>query len=118
MIPTGLIGGATNISGQVSPTDAIARRIRTRNDAMFVALQSTQPPKLKNVLKIINQQAASQSNSGPAKDLTENNHHLNYDLSLLHELVQKHSVRKVVLCFQGIEGFQETILQELIDIIR
>ncbi|KAG7006021.1 origin recognition complex subunit 3 [Physcia stellaris] len=116
-LPTGLISGAPNVSIQAGLTHAIAQRIRANEDIVYIRLLSTQQPNLKAVLKHINRQAKSQVGNTENQNLAERDHYLNYDLQMLHDHVQNRSIQKVVLYFQDSEGFQETLLADLIEIL-
>ena len=43
---------------------------------------------------------------------------LNFDLHILYDYVQEHSLSKVVLLFQDSEAFEGSLLADLVDILR
>lgn len=117
-MPTALIVGAPNLSSQARLSDAIAQQIRTIEDAILVGLTSTQLPNLKAALKYINRQATSQSLDREEGNLAEGGRYLSYDLQMLQDHVRIQSAQKVVLYFHDSEGFQESLLSDLLEILR
>jgi len=91
----------------------VFRHVKTVEEATVIHLDSTQVLNLKSVLKHINRQAAEQS----SKD-GEGSRYLNYDLQLLCDHVQATSIKKVVVFFTDSESFNESLLAELVDILR
>lgn len=91
----------------------MSQHVKTVEQTTVVHLNSTQAPNLKSVLKHINRQATGQS----SKD-GDGNRYLNYDLQLLCDHIQATSIKKVVIFFTDSESFNESLLAELIDILR
>ena len=117
-LPCGLIVGAPNVTNQSSLTDAITRQIRASEDTVVISLVSTQLPNLKAALKYVNQQAAIHFDGNADTNQAGRGQYLNYDLQMFHDCIQSQTVRKVVLYFRDIEGFEEALLSDLIDIFR
>ncbi|KAL8796733.1 MAG: hypothetical protein Q9195_001123 [Heterodermia aff. obscurata] len=114
-LPSGLIVAAPNVTNQSSLTDAITQQIRTNEDIVVVSLLSTQLPNLKTALKYVNQQATSQFDGNSDTNWTQRGQYLNYDLQMLHDCIQTQKIRKVVLYLRDSEGFEESLLSDLID---
>jgi origin recognition complex subunit 3 len=91
----------------------VFQHVETVEEAMVIHLNSTQAPNLKSVLKHINRQAADQSSTDG-----DGNRYLNYDLQFLCDHIQTTSTKKVVVFFTDSESFNESLLADLIDILR
>jgi len=91
----------------------VSQHVKTTEETTVIHLNSNQAPNLKSVLKLINRQAVDQS----SKD-GEGSRYLNYDLQLLCDHVQATSIKKVVVFFTDSESFNESLLAEMIDVLR
>ena len=86
---------------------------------MLISISASQCSNLKAALKLIIHLATQQDRAGsddePKTSTQRATRLLNYDLQLLHEWVQEHSVGRVVLFFQGSESLETPVFADLID---
>ncbi|KAK0515982.1 hypothetical protein JMJ35_002016 [Cladonia borealis] len=119
-IRTGLVVSGPNNGSSAKLFESIMQRVHVRHRAILVALSSGQSPNLKTVLKYINQHARTQtleSDEDTVIDGAEDTRQLNYDLQILHDHIQAHTIDRVVIAFEDSEAFEAKLLGDLIDIL-
>lgn len=118
---TGLIVTGPDDSVTASLFDSIAESANLECRTVLVTLSSGQSPNLKTVLKYINQRATSQkldSQNDALFDEAKDGRRLDYDLQVLHDHVQRHSIDMVLLSFRDSEAFEGKVLDDLVRVLR
>ncbi|KAL6715870.1 Origin recognition complex subunit 3 [Lecanora helva] len=98
---------------------AVVDGVNAEKRAILVELSSEYCNNLKATLKHVNQVVTNPVIGGDEEVLLDGvkpSRYLNYDLEILYEFVQTHSIRTVVLAFKDSEAFDSALLAELIDV--
>ncbi|TAQ86545.1 hypothetical protein B7494_g5143 [Chlorociboria aeruginascens] len=117
-VPTAFIVTGPNIASQGLLFKQLSSRLKTKVSGPVVTLRSGDVSNLKAALKKIIRDATSQKLSiyEDEDDLQETDGRklLNYDLKILHDYVNTHGSRKVIVALEDSEAFDTSLLAELI----
>ncbi|KAI9795823.1 MAG: hypothetical protein M1835_005146 [Candelina submexicana] len=122
-LPTGLIVAGPDIASHGLLFEQIAARIRGECNGPAIIITAGEAPNLKTALKNITKKGTNRSHAlddeGDDKEYTLQKAARNpsYDLQNLHDHVQTHKVRKVVIAFQDSEAFDGSLLADLITLL-
>ncbi|KAI9792562.1 MAG: hypothetical protein M1816_002082 [Peltula sp. TS41687] len=116
-IPTGLVVTGPNIASHRLLFSQIATRVQSDPEGIFVQLTSAENVNLKASLKAVIKKAVNQVGDRDQEDEDQNPQKrklLDYDLRILHDHVEKHHIRRVVVAFQDSEAIDGGLLTEFI----
>ncbi|KAH8701139.1 putative origin recognition complex subunit 3 [Talaromyces proteolyticus] len=120
-IPTSLVTIGSNVSALPRLLDSLHQRLTAQGSGQVVLLESGDAPNLKAVLKTIIRIAVTsiEGNEGYQHIFTHRlgPRMLPYDLNLLHEYVDKHKLRSLVLAFRDSEAFDSGVLNDLLSLL-
>ncbi|CRG92193.1 Origin recognition complex subunit 3 [Talaromyces islandicus] len=120
-IPTSLVTIGSNVSALPRLLDALHRRLIAQGSGQVILLESGDAPNLKAALKTIIRTAvtSTEGNEAYQKIFTHRvgPRMLPYDLNVLHEYVEKHGTKSLVLAFRDSEAFDFGVLNDLISLL-
>ncbi|OAA64848.1 origin recognition complex subunit [Cordyceps fumosorosea ARSEF 2679] len=120
-IPTAFIVTGTNIASQDLLFEQLSETLQS-GSSRFIGLRSTEAGSLKAVLKRIIRIAASKATEDDEdheveEKETNGQRYLDYDLEALHTYVQTHNCDQIFVAFQDSEGFDSSLLSDLIPLL-
>ncbi|MCJ1287384.1 hypothetical protein MMC26_006733 [Xylographa opegraphella] len=119
-IPTGLVISGTSAGASTLVFSAVAQSLESISQSLIVPVAASQCTNLKTTLKHIILKATNQSIALADEDLPQHRQGvrlLNYDLQIVHEYVQKHSILRVVLWFHNCEGLDGVVLGNVVEVL-
>ncbi|KAM3450602.1 hypothetical protein MY3296_005973 [Beauveria thailandica] len=120
-IPTAFIVTGTNIASQDLLFEQLSERLQS-GSGRFVRLRSTEAGSLKAVLKRIIRTGTSNAIDDDEENDTEDGEtdgkrYLDYDLEALYAHVQTQNCDQIYVAFQDSEGFDSSLLSDLITLL-
>ncbi|KAF5653428.1 origin recognition complex subunit 3 [Fusarium sp. NRRL 25303] len=118
-IPSAFIITGPNIASQDLLFQQLSETLQQTTSSKFVGLRSSEASTLKATLKKIIRDVTAKASTDEDDDLEvsdgrEGRRYLDYDLEALHAFIKPQSVEHVFVAFQDSEGFDSSLLSDLI----
>ncbi|RKL07781.1 hypothetical protein BFJ68_g9819 [Fusarium oxysporum] len=112
-IPSAFIITGPNIASQDLLFQQLSETLQQTTSSKFVSLRSSEASTLKATLKKIIRDVTAKASTDEDDDL-EGRRYLDYDLEALYAFIKPQNVEHVFVAFQDSEGFDSSLLSDLI----